>query len=232
MYELILKSHLGNPERETMEAWRDELYHHGIKGQQWGVQHGPPYPLDGKTHDFILKKNQIIKRVSTSRFDPTYDNKKYVSIDQEDQDAWEEYLGEAYVKRNAATYVQTYALTNDVKVASSQKQGEIFVESFLTGPLKSKTLSDIEYSNDFLGVKPSDNDAENASRIVAAQTETGKKFAEKMMSLGYQAVLDTHGTNVSKNPVIVFNPDENLRRAEEPYYTKPVEDYFRRMWFS
>lgn len=33
-----------------MESWRDELYHselyhHGIKGQKWGVKNGPPYPL-------------------------------------------------------------------------------------------------------------------------------------------------------------------------------------------
>lgn len=28
-----------------MEAWRQELYHHGIKGQKWGVRNGPPYPL-------------------------------------------------------------------------------------------------------------------------------------------------------------------------------------------
>ena len=28
-----------------MEAWRRELYHHGIKGQRWGVRRGPPYPL-------------------------------------------------------------------------------------------------------------------------------------------------------------------------------------------
>lgn len=29
----------------------NELWHHGVKGQQWGVQNGPPYPLDkdGKT---------------------------------------------------------------------------------------------------------------------------------------------------------------------------------------
>lgn len=26
------------------------LYHHGIKGQKWGVQHGPPYPLDYEKH--------------------------------------------------------------------------------------------------------------------------------------------------------------------------------------
>ncbi len=23
-----------------------ELYHHGIKGQKWGVRNGPPYPID------------------------------------------------------------------------------------------------------------------------------------------------------------------------------------------
>lgn len=26
--------------------YSDELSHHGIKGQQWGVRNGPPYPLD------------------------------------------------------------------------------------------------------------------------------------------------------------------------------------------
>ena len=27
-----------------------ELYHHGIKGQRWGVKNGPPYPLKAKDH--------------------------------------------------------------------------------------------------------------------------------------------------------------------------------------
>lgn len=26
------------------------IYHHGIKGQQWGVRNGPPYPLDEENH--------------------------------------------------------------------------------------------------------------------------------------------------------------------------------------
>ena len=25
------------------------IYHHGIKGQKWGVRNGPPYPLDAAT---------------------------------------------------------------------------------------------------------------------------------------------------------------------------------------
>lgn len=27
----------------------NDLMHHGIKGQQWGIRNGPPYPLDGST---------------------------------------------------------------------------------------------------------------------------------------------------------------------------------------
>ena len=28
--------------------WNDELYHHGVKNQKWGVRNGPPYPLNSK----------------------------------------------------------------------------------------------------------------------------------------------------------------------------------------
>ena len=32
------------------------LMHHGIKGQSWGVRNGPPYPLDQKTHNKVVKE--------------------------------------------------------------------------------------------------------------------------------------------------------------------------------
>lgn len=32
--------------RVTGNYYTNELYHHGIKGQKWGIQNGPPYPLD------------------------------------------------------------------------------------------------------------------------------------------------------------------------------------------
>lgn len=31
-----------------------ELQHHGIKGQKWGVENGPPYPLDRQKHNKVL----------------------------------------------------------------------------------------------------------------------------------------------------------------------------------
>lgn len=33
----------------------NELYHHGIEGQEWGKRNGPPYPLDRKEHNRIVR---------------------------------------------------------------------------------------------------------------------------------------------------------------------------------
>lgn len=35
----------------------NELYHHGIQGQKWGIRNGPPYPLDRSNDDPL---NEIV----------------------------------------------------------------------------------------------------------------------------------------------------------------------------
>lgn len=53
----------------------DELYHHGIKGQKWGVQNGPPYPLDSKvsTGKSLRKSKTSGKKVFVSGSSKTQD---------------------------------------------------------------------------------------------------------------------------------------------------------------
>ncbi len=34
------------------------IAHHGIKGQEWGVRNGPPYPLSEKKHAAVVKKDK------------------------------------------------------------------------------------------------------------------------------------------------------------------------------
>lgn len=41
--------------RKNGQNDQNELTHHGIKGQEWGVRNGPPYPLDQKTHNAVVK---------------------------------------------------------------------------------------------------------------------------------------------------------------------------------
>lgn len=41
---------IGNPDNE------EQLEHHGVKGQKWGVKNGPPYPIEKTTeHDTIVR---------------------------------------------------------------------------------------------------------------------------------------------------------------------------------
>lgn len=42
----------------------NELYHHGIHGQKWGVRHGPPYPLDDTTSRDIRRQNSDKKHLT------------------------------------------------------------------------------------------------------------------------------------------------------------------------
>ena len=51
---------------ESKSAWavtrttcsNDSLSHHGIAGQKWGEQNGPPYPLDYNDHSSLEKRGK------------------------------------------------------------------------------------------------------------------------------------------------------------------------------
>lgn len=45
---------------------KNELYHHGIDGQRWGVTHGPPYPLSRSEHRAVVKSKEATEKRNVS----------------------------------------------------------------------------------------------------------------------------------------------------------------------
>lgn len=73
-------------------AGYDELYHHGIPNQRWGVRNGPPYPLDQKRHRRVVsgKQDKEIKKYDTAitgrtQFSSLSEQRKY-SLHKGDRD--------------------------------------------------------------------------------------------------------------------------------------------------
>lgn len=46
--------------------FKNELYHHGIRGQRWGERNGPPYPLKSSSHSSSEKKAGWKKSLNSS----------------------------------------------------------------------------------------------------------------------------------------------------------------------
>ena len=68
-----IKTNIGS----TYAYHKNELYHHGIEGQEWGERNGPPYPLDPEDHSTAEKK-AVKSDSKKSHASLTDKQKKYV----------------------------------------------------------------------------------------------------------------------------------------------------------
>lgn len=166
----------------------NELYHHGIKGQKWGVKNGPPYPLDrGRkqtkrgfassfssakpgeiTDKHYIKKGTKMYRVSSVDKENNV-GETYVTYNPVDRAFYR-----AYIKSKnpgSKVYETTFKANQDLVVPSQKELAEVQTKVILNNP-KLKKLA-IEGFSNFRAF--GDYRAEKISEKKAAYDEIRKK---------------------------------------------------------
>lgn len=75
---------------KSVTMTRNVLAHHGIKGQQWGVRRGPPYPIDDK----VLRKGTKVRHITNlKQLDPARSKERLYVFNPDDENDKRIYRG-------------------------------------------------------------------------------------------------------------------------------------------
>lgn len=113
------------------------IQHHGIKGQQWGVHRGPPYPIQ-KGHGVRIDKGTKFKRIS--RYDESNaEGHAYVNWNKRDAERYKGFFGAMIapqaVLEGRKVYVHELEAAKDLRSPSQQERIDIFMEMYKNDPV-------------------------------------------------------------------------------------------------
>lgn len=202
----------------------NELYHHGIKGQKWGVRRyqnkdgtltakgrkrylGDVNEIQTKLvnkDDVVIKRGSVQSHVSGQKKIKLKDSETYIYDSNNEHDrkvyegAYSEYLrrGKGFVKQ----YVHKYVTTEDLISPSEKRRVDIFIESYKKDPVK--------YYNEMNSVKDNFTKAKEYGYNLTKRNDEiasyNKRFDEKtsnkdLRKYGYEtlSVLGEYGSSRS-----------------------------------
>lgn len=210
------------------------LVHHGVKGQQWGVRNGPPYPIEDK----VLRKGSKINTIQ-----PMYRHKSVLKqkalYGYNPEDEWDSkvYRGpfayyDLVYKGRLRIEEHSFEVTKDLKMPTSKERVDNFIELFeKENKLMLKDLEDVQklykeaYPNDEeskMDLRNDPRDSEFYKKAYALfghaledvrQFTSGEKYLD-LMATKYDAMVDDNNVNVYNgvhDPVIIFRAEEVLK---------------------
>lgn len=169
-----------------------ELYHHGVKGQKWGVRRyqnaDGSLTAAGKKRmekrvasdrEAVITKGSTLYRVSDSNKSDTSSDKIYVSADSKTGDFYVTKLGKNKIYKTGKAYVHQYLATTDLKMPDKKT-----MEKIELGLLKDKKVQ-TELIDSLMKKGISREQATAQVRPYSA----GKAFVEKVKTMSLTSVF-------------------------------------------
>lgn len=177
--------------------YRGYLSHHGIKGQKWGEQNGPPYPLSTKIHNMVVrgKQKRAAKRREKILHDPAKLAKHQTEFTKEEIDA-------AIAKIKSANAAKELSPKKPKKMTMAEKRAKKRSQK------KVKKYSDIKKLEKY-------GDRLTTEEIGQALERIGKKqeiFKKKMNQLDQPRQAIELGSNYIKTAVDAVRNITNLKK--------------------
>lgn len=207
------------------------LIHHGVKGQQWGVLHGPPYPVNDKGETRI-RKGSSIHRLSV-RDENIEKGHAYVTFLKSDVNHYKGFFGlrlhAGPINWNKDVYDYEFTNTKDLISPSKKKRVDTFLKLYEKDPIFKEEIQ--KYYDDELSKNRKkrilENDykkkynIENASdeqkydifrRSLGSQNNYIRdEYFKKLKKEGYNFIIDDlDAGSFGKNPAIIFNKKNTL----------------------
>lgn len=206
------------------------LIHHGVKGQQWGVRHGPPYPIQ-KGSGVTLRAGTKISRLTI--YDESISKgKAYVNYNNLDKDHYKGFFAARLkaIHGNADVYEVTFTAKKDLKSPDFKTRMQTFKDLYKEDPEIIKELAKYYRSNHikfaplFLYEKRYKNltDAElekiGYNTFVRGIGDVNRKISEKyfnsLIKQGYDFVMDDmdgqYMLKYGREPSIIFDRESSL----------------------
>lgn len=183
-----------------MGDWREELYHHGIKGQKWGDRNGPPYPLNPSKYSASESRSSSGKAFAAKQL-KKIQNEKVGALDP------------------ITTYYLIQAAVFVAAVATAKISSEVKYNNEIKNNVNS---NDTNIQKKIEEKHTPDDDMKNINPGLADQKNMGARMNCTMCSAAYE--LRRRGYDVEANYSILGRKDKdstswfNLNSKEIPRY--------------
>ena len=208
------------------------IQHHGIKGQQWGVKHGPPYPIDRNKSGTKIKKGTHFQRLSV--YDESVSKgHAYVTYLKKDNRHYKGFFTYHLKMNNKGKPVYSIDMTakKDMFSPSRLERAKTFTQLYNKDKVFRKELGSYYkdsisyfsplprkyYQYKFSKLKPNElieKGYEVFTRSIGGNEYIRSKYFKALSKKGYDFVnddLDGGFLKLGKEPAIVFDRTKSLQ---------------------